>query len=127
MAHFAELDEDNVVLRVIVVSNDECGNLPFPESEPLGVAFCKSLYGDNTVWKQTSYNRSFRGNYAGIGHIYDSVNDAFVEPKQYPSWTYNTVTKQWEAPIAMPSVPDGYIAVWDEIAQEWDIVLDRSV
>jgi len=80
MANFAQLDENNVVTEVIVVNNAVIEGLPFPESEPLGVAFCQSLYGANTVWKQTSYNNKFRGKYAGIGYIYDQEEDVFVEP-----------------------------------------------
>lgn len=80
MAHFAKLDENNVVLEVIVVNNDVLQNLPFPESEPIGVAFCQSLFGADTVWKQTSYNNNFRGRYAGIGFLYDPVGDLFVNP-----------------------------------------------
>jgi len=76
MAHFAEI-ENNVVLRVIVVNNDVLENKPFPESEPIGVAFCKLLYGENTEWLQTSYNGNFRGKYAGSGMTYDPVNDVF--------------------------------------------------
>lgn len=84
MAHFAKLDTDNLVLEVIVINNDVIQNLPFPESEPLGVAFCHSLYGEDTVWKQTSYNGNFRGHYAGIGYTYDSVTDEFVPPPPPP-------------------------------------------
>lgn len=80
MAHFAQLDEQNKVIQVIVVSNDVINNLPFPESEPLGVDFCQSLYGENTVWKQTSYNGNFRKIYAGIGHLYDATVDEFIPP-----------------------------------------------
>jgi len=80
MAHFAQLDENNVVLQVIVVNNEVIHNLPFPESEPIGVEFCQSLYGADTVWKQTSYNGNFRGVYAGIGYSYDPVLDIFVAP-----------------------------------------------
>jgi len=127
MAHFAELDESGNVLRVIVVNNSDCGDLPFPESEPVGVAFCKMLFGEDTNWLQTSYNSNFRGQYAGRGCKYDSANDVFVPPQPFPSWTYNSATKQWEAPIAMPTVPDGYLAIWDEIAQEWDIILAGNV
>jgi hypothetical protein len=126
MAHFARLDENNVVLQVDVISNDVCNNLPFPESEPLGVAFCQSLYGENTVWKQTSYNASFRKNFAGTGFIYVPSSDLFAAPQPYPSWTLNTSTGVWVAPVPMPTAPDGYIAVWDEYAQEWDIILNRS-
>lgn len=80
MAHFAELDDNNVVLRVIVVSNDVIQDLPFPESEPIGVEFCQSLYGEDTIWKQTSYHANFRGLFASIGLVYDSVKDEFVRP-----------------------------------------------
>ena len=82
MAHFAQLDANNVVTEVIVVNNAVVEDLPFPESEPLGVAFCQSLYGADTVWKQTSYNASFRGAYAGIGYTYDAATDVFVAPPQ---------------------------------------------
>lgn len=80
MAHFAQLDANNVVTQVIVINNAVVQDLPFPESEPLGVAFCQSLYGTDTVWKQTSYNNKFRGVYAGIGFWYDADNDVFVAP-----------------------------------------------
>ena len=80
MAHFAELDENNIVLRVVVVNNDVIQNLPFPESEPIGVEFCQSLYGEDTIWKQTSYHANFRGLFAGIGLVYDPVKDEFVRP-----------------------------------------------
>ena len=77
MAHFAQLDENNNVILVIVVNNDVIQNLEFPDSEPLGIEFCQSLYGANTIWKQTSYNGSFRGMYAGVGCTYDPVQDVF--------------------------------------------------
>lgn len=84
MAHFAQLDANNVVLDVIVINNAVIEDLPFPESEPLGVAFCQSLYGADTVWKQTSYNANFRGVYAGIGYTYDAATDTFVAPPPLP-------------------------------------------
>ena len=80
MAHFAQLDANNIVTEVIVVNNAVIDDLPFPESEPIGVEFCQSLYGADTVWKQTSYNGNFRGVYAGIGYSYDPVLDIFVPP-----------------------------------------------
>lgn len=80
MAHFAQLDSNNVVTQVIVVNNDVIENLPFPESEPIGVAFCQSILGADTIWKQTSYNANFRGVYAGIGYTYDAAADVFVAP-----------------------------------------------
>lgn len=79
MAHFAEVSGD-VVTQVIVVSNDDCGNLEFPESEPIGQAFIASL-GIDGEWVQTSYNGNFRGVYAGIGYRYDKELDEFVEPQ----------------------------------------------
>jgi hypothetical protein len=85
MAHFAQLDENNVVIQVIVINNEVIQNLPFPESEPIGVEFCQSLYGTDTVWKQTSYNNNFRDVYAGIGYSYDPVLDIFVAPAFKPA------------------------------------------
>ena len=77
MAHFAKI-EDGVVRQVIVVNNETLENKPFPESEPIGIAFCKSLYGDDTEWLQTSYNANFRGKYAGTGDMYDPIKDEFT-------------------------------------------------
>lgn len=76
MAHFARL-EDSIVTEVIVVNNEVLENKNFPESETIGIAFCKSLFGEDTEWKQTSYNNNFRGRFAGIGMIYDSELDEF--------------------------------------------------
>lgn len=123
MAHFAELDTNNVVLQVVVISNDAINNEPFPQSEPIGVELCKTIYGKNTVWKQTSYNNSFRAHYAAIGYLYDPNYDVFITPQPYPSWTLNTTTFEWEAPIPMP-VPyllpkDGGPWIWDEATQSW--------
>lgn len=80
MAHFAELDENNVVQRVIVVKNTELIDEDGNESEAKGIAFCKSVFGENTRWVQTSYNRSFRETYAGIGYTYNVSQDKFVPP-----------------------------------------------
>jgi len=79
MAHFARV-EYNIVRQVIVINNEVLENKPFPESEPIGIAFCKSLYGADTEWLQTSYNNNFRGAYAGSGMIYDPVLDIFTNP-----------------------------------------------
>lgn len=120
MAHFAKIDDTYIVQEVIVVNNNVVNNLPFPESEPLGVEFCKSLYGQDTNWAQTSYNASFRYNYAGIGYSFDPAalpNGAFIPPKPYPSWLLNTTTYQWEAPVPYPN--DGKNYVWDEATQSW--------
>jgi hypothetical protein len=115
MAHFAELDSNNVVLRVIVVSNKDTSDAQGFEHESIGVAFCQNLFGGN--WKQTSYNGNFRKNYAGIGYTYNADIDAFVPPKPYPSWVLNSNTAQWEAPVPMPN--DGKMYSWDEATQSW--------
>jgi len=125
MAHFAKLNEHNDVLQVIVVNNDAIDNLPFPESEPVGIAFCQSLFGANTRWAQTSYNASFRYNYAGVGYSFDPAaapDGAFISPKPYPSWLLNTNTYQWEPPVPYPN--DGNQYQWDESTQSWVPVFD---
>ena len=78
MAHFAELDADSKVLRVIVVGNQDCQDSNGQESEAVGIAFCQSLFGTDTIWVQTSYNGNMRGKYAGIGDTYDAASDLFV-------------------------------------------------
>ena len=78
MAHFAKLDENNKVIEVIVVSNDNILDENGEESEEIGVQFCKMLQGENTNWKQTSYNGNIRGRYAGIGMYYDEIIDEFI-------------------------------------------------
>jgi hypothetical protein len=115
MAHFAQLDENDVVVNVIVVNNsdilDENGN----ESESKGVEFCKSLLGGNS-WVQTSYSGSFRAHFAGIGYKYDRERDAFLEIKQYPSWVLDLPTLTWVPPIP---VPDAGFWEWNELNEEW--------
>jgi hypothetical protein len=115
MAHFAKLDQNNVVTEVIVVSNSDTSDANGVEKESIGIAFCEHLFGGN--WLQTSYNANFRKNYAGIGYTYDAAIDAFVPPKPYPSWLLNTNTAQWEAPVPYPN--DGKNYVWDEATLSW--------
>ena len=79
MAHFVKMNE-NICGQVIVVNNEVLENKPFPESESIGIAFLKSLYGADTEWLQTSYNSNFRGKYAGPGMIYDPELDIFTTP-----------------------------------------------
>ena len=120
MANFAQLDGSYIVTEVIVVNNETINNMPFPESEPIGVAFLQSLFGSTTIWKQTSYNANFRKNYAGIGYTYDQVLDAFIAPQPYPSWLLNTTTCQWQAPVPYPD--DGKTYIWDEATLSWVLV-----
>lgn len=118
MAHFAQINSDNVVTQVIVVSNDDCGGGNYPESDAIGAAFCTSLLGG--TWKQTSYNNNFRKRYAGIGYTFRADLDAFVSPQPYPSWTLNEETADWEAPVAKPT--EGFWT-WNEAEQKWDEVV----
>ena len=117
MGHFAKIDDQNVVIDVNVVNNETLNNLPFPESEPVGVAFLTEWSGGYTNWKQTSYNANFRKNYAGVGYTYDATLNAFVPPKPFPSWLLNTNTCQWQAPVPYPT--DGKMYFWDEETQQW--------
>jgi len=116
MAHFAQLDENNVVTQVIVVANQEL-LLDGVESEVKGVIFCKSLFGEDTKWVQTSYNATIRKNYAGIGYSYDKDLDAFIPPKPFDSWNLNEDTAQWEAPTPYPT--DGKKYYWSEDDLTW--------
>ncbi len=117
MAHFAKLDENNVVIDINVVNNEDIQNLPFPESEPVGIEFLTQWSGGYTNWKQTSYNGNFRKNYAGIGGVYDRIRDAFIPRKRFASWVLDETTCQWVAPVPMPD--DGKSYVWDEITTSW--------
>ena len=105
MAHFAEIDSQNIVQRVIVVPDSEEAN---------GAAWCANLLGGS--WVQTSYNGRIRKNYAGIGFTYDATRDAFIPPKPYPSWVLNEATCRWDAPVPMPP---GGPWVWDESTESW--------
>ena len=116
MAHFAELNENNIVVRVIIVHNNELIDAYGNEDEQKGIAFCKSLFGADTRWVQTSYNSSFRKNYAGEGYSYDPDHDAFIKPKPYPSWVLNN-DFNWETPIPYPN--DGLMYGWDEDKISW--------
>ena len=117
MAHFAEIDKGNTVIRVIVVNNSVITNEKGEEEEALGVAFCKQLFGEDTKWVQTSYNSKFRAHYTGPGHIYDEKEDVFYPPKPYNSWVLNKKTYIWESPVPMPD--DGLIYYWDDEKVSW--------
>ncbi len=120
MAHFAKLDENNLVLEVNVVNNETLGGLSFPDSEPVGIEFLTAWSGGYSNWKQTSYNANFRKNYAGIGFTYHPDLDAFVPPKPYASWLLDTETAQWSAPVPYPT--DGQRYAWNETNQTWDVL-----
>lgn len=116
MAHFAELDKNNKVIRIIVVDNNEL-LVDGVEQEQKGVDFCKKLLGGN--WKQTSYNASFRKHYAGLGYKYDWRLDAFIPTKPYASWKLNEKTCNWEPPTPCPI--DDNLYEWNEKTTSWDL------
>ena len=126
MAHFAQLDENNVVTQVIVVSNNDTSDSNGVETESIGVAFCQKLLGADTNWKQTSYNSNMRVRYAGIGYSYNAELDAFVPPQPYASWTLDSGTADWVSPLgAAPALTDeeteaGKYYSWDEDAHQAD-------
>lgn len=115
MAHFAQIDENNTVIQVIVVEQDVINT---------------GLFGNPATWIQTSYNTHggvhsqggtpLRKNYAGIGYTYDAVRDAFVPPKPYPSWVLDEDTCLWQAPVPMPLDENSY--TWNEQTQSWDLM-----
>ena len=121
MAHFAELDNNNVVLRVVVVGND-C----VPSDEHIdGETWCINFFKGGT-WKQTSYNNNFRKQYAGIGYTYDAAKNKFISPKPHASWALDA-NDDWQAPVTYPTITtygsndplDIYIINWDEAGQKW--------
>ena len=115
MAHFAELDETNIVKQIIVVHNNELLDENGNESEQKGIDFCTNLLGG--TWVQTSYNGTIRKRYAGVGFLYDPILDAFIAPNPYPSWVLNSNTCDWEAPIPYPIDDKTYY--WDEPSLSW--------
>lgn len=117
MAHFAELDENNIVERILVIADEDCQDDGGNESEAVGVAFCQNLFGGGN-WKQTSYNHRIRKQYAEIGGKYDSTRDEFVKPQPYASWTLDA-NNNWQPPLANPSTEtQGYL--WNEDAYQAD-------
>jgi hypothetical protein len=120
MAHFAKINENNIVEQVIVISNEDCGNEEYPQSESIGQEFIQSLNLIG-VWKQTSYNNTFRKNYAGIGFTFDEERDAFIPIKPFDSWVLDEHTCKWKAPIPYPS--DGNEYIWNEELLSWEEVV----
>ena len=117
MAHFVELDENNIVIRGIVVHNNELLDEDGNESEAKGIQFCKDHYGQDTRWVQTSYNRNFRKNYAGEGFFYDEERDAFIARKLFESWILDEETCTWVSPVPHPDPEKPYY--WDEENVQW--------
>ena len=122
MAHFAQLNDENLVTQVIVVANQDTADQDGVENEAIGVAFCNNLLGGR--WVQTSYNANIRKNYAGIGYKYDATLDAFIPPQPFASWTLNEETAQWEAPTPYPD--DGKRYTWDEETTSWVEIVEET-
>jgi hypothetical protein len=131
MAHFAQLDSNNVVTQVIVVSNDDTSDSNGVEAESIGVAFCQQLLGVETNWKQTSYNSNIRGNYAGIGYTYMTnvatlgvaSTDIFISQQPYASWTVGVNTAQWYS----SQIAAGSYYEWDEAGYQADTSDPKTV
>ena len=122
MAHFAQLNDENLVTQVIVVANQDTADKDGVENEAIGIAFCTNLLGGR--WVQTSYNANIRKNYAGIGYKYDATLDAFIPPQPFASWTLNEETAQWEAPTPYPD--DGKRYSWDEATTSWVEIVEEA-
>ena len=134
MAHFAQLNSNNVVTNVIVVGNDDISDSNGTEVETIGVSFCQKLIGADTNWKQTSYNNNMRGNFAGIGYTYmENVatlgvgsTDIFIQQQPHASWTISTTEARWVSPLGdVPDLTDEQEAAnsyytWDEDAYQAD-------
>jgi hypothetical protein len=136
MAHYAELNENNIVLRVLTACNQDITNNGGELSEQAANYFgtYTPFSKEGVKWVQTSYNTyggihrlggtPFRKNYAGIGYTYDIVRDAFISPKPFNSWILNETTCLWKAPVAYPTVTTygdniQYMISWDEAGQNW--------
>ena len=128
MAHYAFIDENNIVTEMIV-GRDENDTDALPDGFDSWEAYYGNIHGETCL--RTSYNTQvnqhpngtpFRGNYAGIGYRYDDTLDAFIPPQPYPSWVLNETTCLWDAPVAYPD--DGLLYNWDEASQSWQEVTD---
>ena len=125
MAHFAEINDSNIVLQVLVVNDKDTQDGNGNEVESVGATYLHNLVGG--TWKRTSYNTyrgvhqlgktPFRKNYAGKGTTYDETRDAFIPPKPYASWTLNESTCQWDSPTPYPD--DGKFYIWNEDTTSW--------
>jgi len=132
MAHFAQIDENNKVINVIVIGDSDCQDATGVEHESIGEQYCKNLFGG--VWKKTSYNTyigrhvsggvPLRGNFAAIGYTYDPEHDVFYPPQPFPSWTISGPTWQWIAPVPKPdSGPEMNLYAWNEETKTWDFTI----
>lgn len=119
MAHFAELNSDNIVKRVVVVDNEMCLDENGDESEIIGIYYLSRIFGG--TWRQCSYNGNIRKNFPSPGFSFREDINAFVEPKVFDSWILNEETARWEPPVAMPE--DGNVYGWNESSGQWDLLI----
>ena len=118
MAHFAKLNENNIVTEVVVVNNDILLEVDGTESENKGKTFLNSVFGTSN-WVKTSYNGNFRKQFAGIGYTFDSDNNVFISPRPFESWTLDE-NFDWQPPINIPSDFNGINYLWNEENQNWE-------
>jgi len=126
MIHYAQLDENNVVIQVIVVSNEDIQDENGNEVEEIGIEFCKNLLGADTRWIQTSYDNNFRKGYAYLGYFYNEELDCFIAPKPFDSFVFDNKTANWESPVG-PSptltedeIKSGLVYRWNEETYQED-------
>lgn len=121
MAHFAQLDENNIVVYVTPVDNEILTDENGIEHDHLAIEHLQNTVPipDTHVWKKTSYNNNFRGRYAGIGFRYDEELDAFIRPQPYPSWSFNSETTDWDPPTPKPPENENVYWEWDENTKTW--------
>ena len=133
MAYFSKFGAGNIVEQIISINNSVITDDNGVEQEQLGVDFINHLYKTNDVWKQTSYNSSFRKRYAGVGYSYDEQRNVFLKPKPFDSWLLNEETLEWEAPVVYPETytlnlldEQGNLTkdiyYWNENRRKWDLI-----
>ena len=127
MQYFAQLDNTNTVIFVYFIDDEHCLDDSGQISEEVGIQYCKSFYGQDTVWKHTSYDGKFRGGFAGVGYTYSEEYDAFLPKKEHSSWVLNKKTFSWEPPIPCPEdlteeqKLDGFRYEWDDEVVNWSL------
>ena len=117
-SYYAQIDENNIVIQVLAVSDASVFNPDGTDNEAAGQAYLQNHYGKFTRWMHTRFDGSKRKNYAGPGYTYDEMKDAFIPPKPFPSWTLNDESCLWEAPVTRPL--DGKMYVWNETTHTWE-------
>jgi hypothetical protein len=122
MAHFAELDNINHVINVVVLGENDVNNLPFPQSESVGIEFLNNIFPGKT-WKQTSYNNNFRFRYAGVGfefHPECGEHGGFCPSKPYDDWLFDNIQCLWVPPKPRPADSNEVFYKWNPIIHDWE-------